>query len=128
MKIAAHRLARPPRIISFPFQLPERRVNGANPARLADCFGSRVPSSGISISSIQAVTSPIVTADHGQTTRGHHGGREPEQQDVALYYFGPGHGPEPDDRLDQLALAPTVLGRLGVAVPKTMKAPGFLRP
>ena len=38
---------------------PERRVNGARPARLAACFGSRVPSSGISISSMHAVTAPM---------------------------------------------------------------------
>ena len=38
----------------------------------------------------------IVTADHGQTDRGHHGGHEDEQQDFALYYFGPGEGPEAD--------------------------------
>lgn len=30
----------------------------------------------------------IVTADHGQSDRGHHGGRGADQQDFALYYFG----------------------------------------
>lgn len=65
MKIAARRLARPPRIISFPFHLPDWRVNGASPARLAACFGSRVPSSGISISSMQAVTA-LDARDGGQ--------------------------------------------------------------
>ena len=39
----------------------------------------------------------IVTADHGQTDRGHHGGHDDEMQDFALYYFGTGKGPE-DDR------------------------------
>jgi predicted AlkP superfamily pyrophosphatase or phosphodiesterase len=68
----------------------------------------------------------IVTADHGQTDRGHHGGRSEEQQDFALYYFGKGKGPKPDTLLDQLQLAPTILKRLGVAVPKTMKAKPFL--
>jgi predicted AlkP superfamily pyrophosphatase or phosphodiesterase len=68
----------------------------------------------------------IVTADHGQTNRGHHGGHDDEMQDVALYYFGKGKGPKPDVLLDQLSLAPTVLKRLGVKIPATMKAKPFL--
>ena len=68
----------------------------------------------------------IVTADHGQTQRGHHGGHEPAQQDFALYYFGSAQGPAPDTLLDQLALAPTILRRLGVPVPATMQAVPFL--
>lgn len=68
----------------------------------------------------------IVTADHGQTGRGHHGGREDEQQDFALYYFGPAKGPPDNVLLDQLQLAPTVLGRLGVPVPQTMRSKPFL--
>ena len=68
----------------------------------------------------------IVTADHGQTGRGHHGGHDDEMQDFALYYFGSGKGPEPDLLLDQLQLAPTILTRLGVPVPATMKAKPFL--
>lgn len=68
----------------------------------------------------------IVTADHGQTIRGHHGGHEDAQQDFALYYFGPAQGPAPDTLLDQLALAPTILSRLGVAIPPSMKTAPFL--
>ncbi|WP_315918992.1 alkaline phosphatase family protein [Mesorhizobium sp. SP-1A] len=68
----------------------------------------------------------IVTADHGQTDRGHHGGHEADQQDFALYYFGAGKGPDENVLLGQLQLAPTVLRRLGVAVPATMKAKPFL--
>ena len=75
---------------------------------------------------IRAGCEVIVTADHGQTHRGHHGGHDDEMQDVALYYFGAGEGPEPDVLLDQLQLAPTVLARLGVPVPATMKARPFL--
>jgi hypothetical protein len=48
------------------------------------------------------------------------------QRDFALYYFGAAQGPATDVVLDQLALAPTILGRLGVAVPATMKVAGFL--
>jgi predicted AlkP superfamily pyrophosphatase or phosphodiesterase len=69
----------------------------------------------------------IVTADHGQDTRGHHGGTGALQQEFALYYFGPADGPPKDQVLDQLALAPTILGRLGAEVPASMLAPGFLR-
>ena len=68
----------------------------------------------------------MVTADHGQTDRGHHGGHDDEMQDFALYYFGQGQGPEADTLLDQLQLAPTVLSRLGVPAPATMKAKPFL--
>ncbi len=68
----------------------------------------------------------IVTADHGQTDRGHHGGHEDLQQDFGLYYFGPAKGPDPDTLLDQLALAPTILSRLGIAPPASMKVKSFL--
>ncbi|MEZ5733442.1 MAG: alkaline phosphatase family protein [Paracoccaceae bacterium] len=69
----------------------------------------------------------IVTADHGQDARGHHGGRGEAQQDFALYYFGPASGPDADVLLDQRQLAPTILSRLGAPVPPTMKAAPFLR-
>jgi predicted AlkP superfamily pyrophosphatase or phosphodiesterase len=68
----------------------------------------------------------IVTADHGQDARGHHGGTGDLQRDFALYYFGSAKGPDKDVVLDQLALAPTILTRLGVKVPDTMKVPPFL--
>ena len=68
----------------------------------------------------------IVTADHGQSDRGHHGGAGEDQQDFALYYFGEAKGPAGDTLLDQLQLAPTILSRLGVPVPDTMKARSFL--
>lgn len=68
----------------------------------------------------------IVTADHGQDARGHHGGRGELQQDAALYYFGDGDGPASDVVIDQLQLAPTILSRLGAPVPDTMQAAPFL--
>ena len=68
----------------------------------------------------------IVTADHGQDARGHHGGTGEDQQDFALYYFGDGQGPEKGAVLDQLQLAPTILKRLGAAVPDTMRGAPFL--
>jgi len=69
----------------------------------------------------------IVTADHGQDARGPHGGTGELQQDFAFYYFGDAEGPPRDTLLDQLALAPTILQRLGAPVPDTMKAAPFLR-
>lgn len=68
----------------------------------------------------------MVTADHGQSVRGHHGGHDDDMQDFALYYFGSGKGPDSDVRLDQLQLAPTILKRLGVTIPETMTAQNFL--
>ncbi|WP_238368059.1 alkaline phosphatase family protein [Mesobacterium pallidum] len=68
----------------------------------------------------------IVTADHGQDARGHHGGHDDLQQETALYYFGPATGPEQDSVIDQLQLAPTILSRLGAPVAETMTARPFL--
>ncbi|MBU2983232.1 alkaline phosphatase family protein [Lentibacter algarum] len=68
----------------------------------------------------------MVTADHGQDERGHHGGKGDLQQLSALYYFGAGQGPAKDVEIDQLQLAPTILSRLGAPVPDTMKASVFL--
>lgn len=68
----------------------------------------------------------IVTADHGQDMRGHHGGHDPLQQEFALYYFGDATGPAPKTKLHQLQLAPSILTRLGAPVPETMKATPFL--
>jgi predicted AlkP superfamily pyrophosphatase or phosphodiesterase len=68
----------------------------------------------------------IVTADHGQDARGHHGGTGELQQDFAFYYFGAAEMPAADVVLDQLALAPSILRRMGVAVPATMKAAPFM--
>lgn len=68
----------------------------------------------------------IVTADHGQDARGHHGGRGEDQQDFAFYYFGAAKGPDADVVLDQLALAPTILKLMGAPVPASMKAKPFL--
>ncbi|MEL6465060.1 MAG: alkaline phosphatase family protein [Pseudomonadota bacterium] len=68
----------------------------------------------------------IVTADHGQDDRGHHGGRGALQQDTALYYFGKAKGPDAGTVIDQLQLAPTILHRLDADIPETMKAGSFL--
>lgn len=68
----------------------------------------------------------IVTADHGQDARGHHGGHDPLQQEFALYYFGPAKGPAPETVIHQLQLAPTILTRLNAPIPETMKAAPFL--
>jgi len=69
----------------------------------------------------------LVTADHGQDDRGHHGGTGELQQDAALYWFGSGEGPPPDTIINQLQLAPTILSRLGVPIPPSMKLAPFLK-
>jgi len=68
----------------------------------------------------------IVTADHGQDDRGHHGGRGALQQETALYYFGDAKGPDAGTVIDQRQLAPTILSRLGAPIPETMRAAAFL--
>ena len=70
----------------------------------------------------------IVTADHGQDDLGHHGGAGEDQQDVAFYYFGGSPLPPDDALLDQLALAPSILARMGAPVPAGMTAAPFLTP
>ena len=67
----------------------------------------------------------IVTADHGQDDRGHHGGTGEAQLDFAFYDFGDSPLPPEDEVLDQLALAPSILTRMGVPVPPTMTAKPF---
>ncbi|CAN1540340.1 Type I phosphodiesterase/nucleotide pyrophosphatase/phosphate transferase [Paracoccaceae bacterium] len=67
----------------------------------------------------------IVTADHGQDARGHHGGTGEDQRDFAFYYFGDSPLPPEDAVLDQLALAPSILTRMGVPVPATMAVKPF---
>ena len=69
----------------------------------------------------------VITADHGQDARGHHGGHAPLQQDTALYYFGTGDYCGGDERLCQLQLAPTILSLLGAAIPASMTASPFLK-
>lgn len=69
----------------------------------------------------------IVTADHGQDARGHHGGKDDLQQEFALYYFGEATGPSAGTELHQLQLAPTVLSLLGAEIPETIQAAPFLK-
>ena len=63
----------------------------------------------------------FVTADHGMSADGNHGGTTDDVRYVAFYEFGhaePGIAPE---IADQRAVAPTVLRRLGLTPPSTMK-------
>ena len=65
----------------------------------------------------------FVTADHGMNGDGHHGGTDPIERDVPFYYFGAGNGPSDAAILDQLSVAPTVLSRIGIAAPASMRVP-----
>lgn len=68
----------------------------------------------------------IVTADHGQDARGHHGGNDPLQREFALYYFGAAQDVSDGEVLSQLQLAPTILSLMGAEIPHTMTAAPFL--
>jgi phosphoglycerol transferase MdoB-like AlkP superfamily enzyme len=59
----------------------------------------------------------VVTADHGMNGDGHHGGTADIERDVPFYYLGAGDGPNGREVLDQLAVAPTILSRIGVDPP-----------
>ncbi len=74
----------------------------------------------------------MVTADHGKSDRGHHGGVGEDQQDYALYYFGDAKGVETESVLDQRQLAPSVLAAMGLVAmglvaPPSMQAAPFLQ-
>ncbi len=69
----------------------------------------------------------LVTADHGMNADGHHGGNEEIMRHVPFYYFGAAEVPAKDQVLDQLAIAPTVLSRIGVGIPESMKQKPLLQ-
>ncbi|WP_136658420.1 alkaline phosphatase family protein [Nitratireductor sp. XY-223] len=62
----------------------------------------------------------FVAADHGMNPDGAHGGDEPSMRDTAFYYFGEAEGPAAETVLDQRAIAPTILSRIGVDIPGSM--------
>jgi bisphosphoglycerate-independent phosphoglycerate mutase (AlkP superfamily) len=68
----------------------------------------------------------IVTADHGQSARGHHGGTEAIMRDIPIYYFANPHnpiqGPSTNHVIAQTALAPSILQRMGIPIPESMQA------
>jgi predicted AlkP superfamily pyrophosphatase or phosphodiesterase len=68
----------------------------------------------------------VLTADHGQTVLGHHGGTTDVMREVPVYYFGLRPGPEASSVLCQTRLAPTILHMLDVPIPATMGATPFL--
>ena len=69
----------------------------------------------------------LITADHGQSARGHHGGSADVMRQVPLYYFGDATlSCRAGEDLDQLQIAPTVLSRLGLEIPASMQYPVFL--
>jgi predicted AlkP superfamily pyrophosphatase or phosphodiesterase len=65
----------------------------------------------------------LVTGDHGINSDGHHGGTTPEQREVPLYIISPdGQGKgDTGETVSHLNIAPTVLNRLGIQIPQTMK-------
>lgn len=69
----------------------------------------------------------IVTADHGMNGDGHHGGTADIERDVPFYYFGSGDGPDSREVLDQLAVAPTILSRIGVERSPSMRVDALFR-
>lgn len=57
----------------------------------------------------------LITADHGMTVSGQHGGTTPEEREVALYGIGRPFTPGVyDEPIPQLAIAPLMAGLLGL--------------
>ena len=67
----------------------------------------------------------IVTADHGMTSDGWHGGTLPQATDVPFFLFSDAKGPSKDKELSQLGIAASVLKLIGVSPAKGM-AKGFI--
>lgn len=67
----------------------------------------------------------LVTADHGMSDFGDHGGTLPSMRHVPLYILRPDHKGRGNTRatVSQFQIAPTVLTLIGVPVPGTMTHP-----
>lgn len=65
----------------------------------------------------------LVTGDHGINSDGHHGGVALEQREVPLFVITPDRQGEgnTNEIVSHLQIAPTVLKRLEVPIPETMK-------
>lgn len=64
----------------------------------------------------------IVTADHGMSALGNHGGDQPMMRDVFAYFINCGI-PQESEPVSQLSLAPTICGLLDIKTAPTMKEP-----
>ena len=65
----------------------------------------------------------LVTADHGFTDCGYHGGTSDDVRDVAFYDIGHPDGRIASDEVSQRAIAPTVLAMLGLVATPCMTEP-----
>jgi predicted AlkP superfamily pyrophosphatase or phosphodiesterase len=65
----------------------------------------------------------LITGDHGINSDGHHGGAAPEQREVPLVIITPdGQGKgDTGETVSHLNIAPSILKRLDVAIPSSMK-------
>jgi bisphosphoglycerate-independent phosphoglycerate mutase (AlkP superfamily) len=64
----------------------------------------------------------LVTADHGQTPDGRHGGTTDVERLVPFYDIGNPIGGVAEGIVDQLSVAPTILSILGLRPPPEMRA------
>jgi predicted AlkP superfamily pyrophosphatase or phosphodiesterase len=65
----------------------------------------------------------LVTADHGMSADGHHGGTTEDVRKVAFYDIGHPDGGVAAERVSQLSVAPTSLSLMGLPVPAAMAGP-----
>jgi predicted AlkP superfamily pyrophosphatase or phosphodiesterase len=67
----------------------------------------------------------LVTADHGMSAFGHHGGNSDDVRYVAFYDIGNPEGGEAQEIAGQLSVAPTILSIMGLPRPAAMTAPAL---
>lgn len=67
----------------------------------------------------------LITADHGMTADGRHGGNSEIERSVAFYDVGHPDGGVAEGEVSQLAVAPTILKLMGLEAPPEMREPAL---
>ena len=92
--------------------------NGVKSGRYAEIVRRTAAHLAAALADVPPNTTVVITADHGVTDSGGHGGASPRETDVPLFAFGPGLVPGARLSLHQIDLAPTLSCLLGLPIPE----------
>jgi hypothetical protein len=92
--------------------------NGVKNARYAEIVGRTVAHLRQALAAVPSDTTVVLTADHGVTDSGGHGGASPAETQVPFFAYGPGFVPGARVSLHQIDLAPTFACLLGLPIPE----------